>query len=332
MKKRTISIIIAVVVIIAGGSYVYANSKKEVAKHVTEKTTNKITNTENKQGSKEDNQDVKENNKTSENYNNPTYKTTEVSGIKLEVPTFLKENGKNAFMSENEKVQLVVDTTKEKSIKEGYNNKLSKISSPSYKYLGKDTYSLSWETDGLEFYQSGVNHNGNIVTFTMSYPKEESKELSPVVTKVYDSFVKNKTENKEEFTYDNATTVLNKYLTDIGYSFKKKVENDTEYTFGLEKATNNPSISLDDVNKENADTVKCAESINKEKYKYKINYMNYVKDLKNEQGHASRIATFYVTPNGIYFESIVTMDIVKVANIKDGQVQVIEGKSRIEKG
>ena len=72
-----------------------------------------------------------------------------------------------------------------------YNKDLSNLKvDPGYKSLLKNAYVISWEDNGVVYYQYRAvgGNNGSIQGFTIKYPKSQESTYSPMVDRVYKSF------------------------------------------------------------------------------------------------------------------------------------------------
>ena len=76
-----------------------------------------------------------------------------------------------------------------KTTEESYNDALSNLNVvPSYKNLLDNSYAISWEENGIIYYEYTVVGEGSINSFIIHYPSNQQSIYGQVVDEVYNSF------------------------------------------------------------------------------------------------------------------------------------------------
>lgn len=328
MKKIVITIIITAVIVAGGfGIYIYSTRKHNTVstKPVTTKTQ------------------IEKNTTKTEgvNYNNCTYKEINIQGIYMEIPTIFSETENNqnqyTYKTKDNKSKITVEMIQGKNMDDYYNNQLQNESNISYKYLGKNTYSLSWLVGNQEYYQAGINYNSEIVVFTISYPKEEESNFDVIVDKIYKTFIKNQTnsseaENNNSNSTGNNLKVENNTFDLTGNKAEEIVEQylKDKNQWGPQKIVNNQGTYVDgfSVSAVDASTLQSfgngqfAQEILSAPQKYNIEYTQSA--TQGNFTHSNLLGSFYVTTNAIYQLNIMKGDVLeKVATINNGNINIL---------
>ena len=75
------------------------------------------------------------------------------------------------------------------TIQDFYNEDLSHLSvNPSYKHLGSNNYSISWEENGMIHYSYTILGEESVNSFNFIYPSSEKDYYDPVINRIYNSF------------------------------------------------------------------------------------------------------------------------------------------------
>ncbi len=150
---------------------------------------------------KQNNQSSDDNiNTSSSNNNGVTYKTytNERFLCSIDYPSNLQfitdgaDKSGAEFKSSDGRLTLGVggmNNATSQSIEYYYNQTLEyqKVT-PSYSHLGKNSYTLSWEKDGMISYNYFVLGKESYNDFTFTYPASEKDYFEPVVQRMYNSF------------------------------------------------------------------------------------------------------------------------------------------------
>lgn len=172
-------------------------------------------------------------------FKNVEYNKLNLDNISLQYPKFLinKENTKDGVILSNEDKSITLNISQfnsDNSLNNIYNKDLKSLKNITYKYLGDTTYSISGNNGDKEYYKATIQNKNKISTILFTYPKENEKDFSNIIDKIYKSFIKNKRESNSKLQIGTVSTKnFNKNLDDpelilLG-DYKKGKKYDIQY-------------------------------------------------------------------------------------------------------